>query len=92
MANAPWRTWLPIMGVVWAAAMGILYWFAGFKPIVDSLGNLGKETTLNYLNRTGISFTLIFIGVGIVIYVIQAIRRRAQGVDVALMYQEIPPE
>jgi amino acid transporter len=92
MANAPWRSWLPLMGIVWSAAMGILYWFAGFKPVVDALGNLGKETTLNYLNRTGISFTLIFIGLAIVVYVIQAFRRRAQGVDVALMYREIPPE
>jgi hypothetical protein len=27
-----------------------------------------------------------------VIYVIQAVRRRAAGVDVGVMYREIPPE
>ena len=94
LRNAPWRAWLPLFGVIWAAAMGILYWYAGFKPIVDAIRTAGTagETVLNYLNRTGITFTLIFLGLAIVIYVIQAIRRRVQGVDAAMMYREIPPE
>lgn len=96
LANAPWRRWLPLMGAVWVAFTAILYWYAGFKPIKDSISVLGEpnaeETTLNYLNRTGITFTLIFIALAIVIYVIQAARRRALGVDVATMYREIPPE
>jgi amino acid transporter len=95
LRNAPWRQWLPLFGVVWAVAIGVLFWFAGFKPIVDAVkasGKPGQESTLNYLNRTGITFTLIFLGVGIVIYVIQAARRRALGVDSRLLYQEIPPE
>lgn len=94
LRNAPWRRWLPLFGVVWAGAMGVLYWYAGFKPIIDAIRTAGSagETVLNYLNRTGITFTLIFLGVAIVIYVIQAARRRAQGVDVAMMYREIPPE
>jgi hypothetical protein len=71
--------------------IGVLFWFAGFKPIIDALG-AGEESTLDYLNRTGITFTLIFLGLAIVVYAIQALRRRAQGVDVAMMYREIPPE
>ncbi len=94
LRNAPWRRWLPLMGVVWAVFAFVLYWFAGFKPIFDSLRSVGKtgETTLNYLNRTGLTFTLFFLGLGIVIYVVQAARRRAIGVDSAMMYREIPPE
>jgi amino acid transporter len=95
LRSAPWRAWLPLFGVVWAVAMGVLYWYAGLKPILDSLKTVGKpgqESTLNYLNRTGITFTLIFLGLGIVVYVVQAVRRRTQGVDVAMMYREIPPE
>jgi len=91
LRNAPWRQWLPVFGVVWGAFTGVLFWFAGFKPIIDAL-RAGEESTLNYLNRTGITFTLIFLGLGIVIYIVQAARRRAQGVDSAMMYREIPPE
>jgi APA family basic amino acid/polyamine antiporter len=92
MQNAPWRSALPVMGVIWVVFIGWLYWFAGFKPIVDALG-AGGESTLDYLNRTGITFTLIFLGLGIVIYVVQAIRRRAAlGSDASLLYTEIPPE
>lgn len=96
LRNAPWREWLPLFGLVWVVFSGVLFWFAGFKPIIDAVSALGEpgaeETTLNYLNRTGITFTLIFLGLAVVIYIIQAARRRAQGVDVAMMYREIPPE
>jgi basic amino acid/polyamine antiporter, APA family len=91
LRNAPWRRWLPLIGLVWAVAMGVLYWFAGFKPIIDAI-RAGEESTLNYLNTTGITFTLIFLGIGILIYIVQAVRRRTQGVDSRLLYQEIPPE
>ena len=91
LRNAPWRPWLPVFGIVWAVFIGVLFWFAGFKPIIDAL-SAGEESTLDYLNRTGITFTLTFLGFAIVVYVIQALRRRAQGVDVAMMYREIPPE
>jgi basic amino acid/polyamine antiporter, APA family len=92
MRNAPWRSVLPVIGVIWVVFIGWLYWFAGFKPIVDALGS-AEESTLNYLNRTGLTFTLVFLGLGILIYVVQALRRRgALGSDTKLMYREIPPE
>jgi APA family basic amino acid/polyamine antiporter len=92
MANAPWRSALPVLGAIWIVFAGVLFWFAGFKPIIDAIGS-GTETTLDYLNRTGITFTLIFLGVGILIYLVQAVRRRAKlGADASLVYQEIPPE
>ncbi len=94
LRNAPWRQWLPIFGLVWTAAMAVLFWFAGFKPILDAIRTVGTsgETVLNYLNRTGITFTLVIFGLGVLIYIVQAARRRAAGVDSALMYREIPPE
>jgi amino acid transporter len=92
LANAPWRSALPVLGAIWVVFAGWLFWFAGFKPIIDAVGS-GAESTLDYLNRTGISFTLIFFGVGILIYIVQAVRRRSQlGADARLVYQEIPPE
>jgi amino acid transporter len=89
--DAPFGTWLPILGVAWTVIMLVLYWFAGFKPILDAISG-GKESTLDYLNRTGVTFTLLIVAAGIVIYVIQLARNRARGIDTSLMYRELPPD
>ncbi len=92
LANAPWRPALPVIGLVWMAFVGVLYWYAGFKPIIDFVGRAAGESALQYLNRTGLTFTVVFFALAVVLYAIQAVRRRAAGVDVAMMYREIPPE
>jgi amino acid transporter len=89
--DAPFGSWLPILGVAWTVIMLVLYWFAGFKPILDAISG-GQESTLDYLNRTGVTFTLLIIAAGIVIYVIQWARNRARGIDTGLMYRELPPD
>ena len=91
LKNAPWRTWLPVFGVIWAVFVGALYWFAGFKPIIDNVRS-GKQSTLDYFNNSGITISLFVIALAIVIYAIQAFRNRAAGVDTAMMYKVIPPE
>jgi basic amino acid/polyamine antiporter, APA family len=91
LKNAPWRSWLPVFGLVWAVFIGALYWFAGFKPIVDTIRS-GKQSTLDYFNSSGITISLFVIVLAIVIYAIQAFRNRAAGVDTAMMYKVIPPE
>jgi amino acid transporter len=90
--NAPWRTWLPLFGVIWLVFAAITYWYAGIKPIVDFVGRGLGESGLEYYNRTGITFTIGAVVVAILIYIVQAVRNRAAGVDVAMMYKEIPPE
>jgi amino acid transporter len=92
LANAPWRRALPVIGVVWLVFIGVLYWYAGFKPILDFLGQAPGESTLEYLNRTGITFTLVVAALAVLLYLVQAARRRAEGIDAAMMYREIPPE
>src|SRR5947207_656185 len=89
--DAPFATWLPALGVVWTVIMVVLYWFAGFKPILDALSG-GKESALDYLNRTGVTFTILLFVAGIVIYVIQWARNNARGIDMRLMYKELPPD
>ena len=89
--DAPFGSWLPILGAAWTVIMLVLYWFAGFKPILDAVSG-GEESTLDYLNRTGVTFTLLIIAAGIVIYVIQWARNRARGIDTGLMYRELPPD
>jgi amino acid transporter len=94
--NAPWRSSLPLFGFIWLVFAGITYWFAGVKPISDavqeSLKPGASETLFGYLNGTGVTFALIVFAVAIVIYAVQAARNRASGVDVGLLYHEIPPD
>ncbi|HYM51442.1 MAG TPA: amino acid permease [Candidatus Limnocylindrales bacterium] len=92
LKNAPSRAWLPLFGLVWAAFIGVLYWFAGLKPILDSAFHPNGQTTLEYLNSSGVLMALFLVVVAIVVYIIMAIRNRVAGVDTAMMYQVIPPE
>jgi hypothetical protein len=91
MANAPFKGPLPIIAAVWLVFAGVLYYFAGFKPIVDALGS-SKESTLDYFNRTGVSFTIGAAVLGIVIYIAMRVRTRMQGVDTAMMFRGVPPD
>jgi amino acid transporter len=92
LRNAPWRSALPALGAVWLVFSAIIYWFAGIKPVADFVGRGPGESGLQYFNRTGISFSIGAIVVAVVIYVVMAMRNRAKGVDMAMMYREIPPE
>jgi len=94
--DAPFSRWLPLLGLVWVVFAVTLYWFAGIKPIIDAVAGAlapgAEETALGYLNRTGITFTLLIFGIGIVIYLIQWAVNRSRGIDTSLMYHEIPPD
>ncbi len=94
--DAPFSRWLPLLGLIWVVFAVTLYWFAGIKPILDAVAGAlapgAEETALGYLNRTGITFTLLIFGVGVVVYVIQWVANRSRGIDTSLMYHEIPPD
>jgi APA family basic amino acid/polyamine antiporter len=90
--DAPFVTWLPLLGGVWVVIMVVLYWFAGLSPIINFVGKLEAESQLDYLNRTGVSFTLLIFAAGIVVFVIAWVRNRARGIDTGLMYRELPPD
>jgi len=88
--DAPWIRWLPLIGIVWLVFAVTLYWFAGISPIINTVS--GSENPLQYLNSSGVSFVGIVIVVGIVIYVVQAMRNRQKGIETSLMYQMLPPD
>ncbi len=90
--DAPFVTWLPLLGAVWVVIMAVLYWFAGLSPIINFVGKLEAESQLDYLNRTGVSFTLLIFGAGLVVFLIAWVRNRARGIDTGLMYRELPPD
>jgi amino acid transporter len=91
MANAPFGRVLPVIAAAWVGFAAVLYYFAGFKPIVESL-SAAEESTLDYFNRTGISFTIGAAIVAVLIYIAMRLRARAQGVDTAMMFREVPPD
>jgi amino acid transporter len=90
--DAPWRSALPILGGVWLVFALVLYWFAGINPIWTTITTPSEEGTLDYLNRTGITFTILIFVVGILIYVVQSVRNRARGIDTSLVYKQLPPD
>jgi hypothetical protein len=72
--------------------MLVLYWVAGLSPILNFVGRAEQESQLDYLNRTGVTFTLLIFAAGIVVYAIQWARNRAAGINTGLMYKELPPD
>jgi amino acid transporter len=90
--DAPFGWWLPLLGGVWVVIMAVLYWFAGLSPIINFVGKLEAESQLDYLNRTGVSFTLLIFAAGLVVFLIAWVRNRARGIDTGLMYRELPPD
>ncbi len=90
--DMPYASALPILGGIWLVFTVVLYWFAGLQPILSAITTPSDEGTLNYLNRTGITFTILIVVAGIVVYAIQAFRNAARGIDTSLMYQQLPPD
>jgi amino acid transporter len=93
--NAPWSRWLWLFGLVWLAFAVFTYWFAGIKPISDSVGAAlkpGQSGVLSYFNNTGITLTIALYALAVIIYIAVAIKNRVSGVDMSLLYHELPPD
>lgn len=91
--DAPWGRGLPVLGAIWLVFAFVLYWFAGVVPIFNTLTTpSSSQTALSYLNSSGVTFVVALLVIGAVIYVIQALRNRAAGIETSLMYQELPPD
>jgi amino acid transporter len=89
--DAPFLRWLPWLGLLWLVFTVLLYWFAAISPILQNITG-AEASPFDYLNATGVSFVGVIALIGIVWYVIQAIRNRQRGVETQLMYQMLPPD
>jgi amino acid transporter len=89
--NAPFQKWLWVLGIGWLVFPLWIYYFAAVKPIWDELttSNSGR---LNYLNHSGITGTLVFTAVGLVIWGVMKLVQRSKGVDTSMLFAEIPPD
>jgi basic amino acid/polyamine antiporter, APA family len=89
--NAPYSRALPWLGVAWLVFPLWIYYFAAVKPVWDTLRSSGSGR-LNYLNHSGITGSLAFAAIGLVIYVVMKLVQRSKGVDTAMLFAEIPPD
>ena len=89
--NAPYSKALPWLGVAWLVFPLWIYYFAAVKPVWDTLTSSGTGR-LNYLNHSGITGSLVFAGIGLVIYIVMKLVQRSKGVDTAMLFAEIPPD
>ena len=89
--SAPFRRALPWLGLAWLVFPLWIYAFAAVKPIWENLTGSGTGK-LDYLNNTGITGTLIVTAIGVLIYIVMAVRNRRAGVDTSLLFAEIPPD
>jgi amino acid transporter len=93
--NAPWQNVLWLFGAIWLAFAVFTYWFAGIKPISDSVGSAlkpGQSGVLSYFNNTGITLTIALYALAVIIYIAVAIKNRVSGVEMSLLYRELPPD
>jgi len=93
--NAPWRRWLWAFGIFWLIFAIFTYWFAGIKPISDAVNAAlkpGASGVLSYFNGNGITMTIALYAIAVIIYIAVAIRNRVAGVDMSLLYHELPPD
>ncbi|MHB1502292.1 MAG: APC family permease, partial [Candidatus Dormibacteria bacterium] len=89
--NAPFRKWLPLIGVVWALFALVVYYFAGVKPIWLSL-TAPHVNAANYLRDSGLTFSIAVVVFALLFYAIRTIFNRRRGIDTQLLFQEIPPD
>jgi hypothetical protein len=61
------------------------------KPIWDNLTSSGTGR-LNYLNNSGITGSLVFAGIGVVIWAAMKLVTRSKGIDSSMLFAEIPPD
>lgn len=90
--NAPFKRALPWVGVVWLVFPLWIYYFAAAKPIWQSVTGSGSNTGLAYLNSTGITGSLVFVAIGLIIFGVVKLHNRRGGIDEKMMFTELPPD
>jgi basic amino acid/polyamine antiporter, APA family len=92
VANAPYRKLLPVLGVAWLVFPVWIYYWAAIKPIWQNVTGSGSNTGLSYLNNSGVTGSLVFVAIGLAIYVVVKVRNRRAGIDERMLFAEIPPD
>ena len=78
-------------GIVWLIFIIPVYAAAFVYPVVQGILNNGGSY-LALSNTSGVGYALIFIVLGIVIYFVMRAVNNSRGINVKMIYQELPPD
>src|SRR5579859_7288889 len=78
-------------GIVWLIFIVPVYASAFIWPIIQGLQTNGTAY-LGLSNSSGIGWGLIFVVVGIAIYIVMRLVNNARGINAKMMFQELPPD
>ena len=80
-------------GILWLIFIVPVYAAAFVYPVVKGIQQLGGTyLSLSTANTSGIGWALVFIAVGIVIYFTMRLVNASRGINVKMIYQELPPD
>lgn len=88
MLGLPRLVWC---GILWLIFILPVYASAFIWPIIHGLQDNGVAY-LGLANSSGIGAGLIFVVAGIAVYIIMRLVNNARGINVKMMFQELPPD
>jgi basic amino acid/polyamine antiporter, APA family len=78
---------LPLIAIIWLAAITTVYVTAIFKPIYE-----GFSADTSFLNSSGVLASLITVAAGVILYFINVAWNRSKGVERNQVFAAIPPD
>jgi amino acid transporter len=80
-------------GILWLIFILPVYAAAFVYPLVKGIQSQGGAyLSLSTANTSGIGWALVFIAVGIVVYFVMRFVNASRGINVKMIYQELPPD
>ncbi len=78
-------------GIIWLIFILPVYASAFIWPVVQGLQTSGTAY-LGLSNSSGIGWALVFVAVGIAVYIVMRLVNSARGINVQMMFRELPPD
>ncbi len=79
------------IGIVWLIFILPVYGAAFGYPVYQGLQQSGAKY-LALTNASGVGWALIFIVVGIIVYLVMRVVNTSRGINVKMIFQELPPD
>jgi amino acid transporter len=97
--SSPWKKKifsLPVVsliGLIWLIFIIPMFTFSYFEPIISQLvQSLPAGQLWSYTASSGLTLVAIITGVGVVLYAFSYLYNKSHGVDIHLIFKQIPPE